>query len=155
MTIDIQISEVYREEIDIALLQQAAECVLAAEHIEGDVTVLITDDETVARLNQEFLDKSGPTDVLSFPAIEEESDFVLPPEESAYPYLGDVIIALPYTKRQARRLGRPLNDELTLLVIHGVLHLLGYDHATPEEKSEMWRRQNAILNGLSIPPMDD
>jgi len=154
MTIEIEILEAYQPLVDVDLLQQAIGCVLAAERAQGDVTVMITADETVADLNQQFLDKEGPTDVLSFPAMDEESDFVLPPEEAETPYLGDIIIALPFTQRQAQRLGRPLRHELALLVIHGTLHLLGYDHATPEEKAEMWDRQNAILHGLDIPPLE-
>ena len=150
MTIEVDVAQAYQELVDSELLARAAHCVLAAERADGDVTIIITDDETVAELNERFLDKEGPTDVLSFPAQEEESDFVLPPDESVAAYLGDVIIALPYTQRQARRLGRSLRDELALLVVHGVLHLLGYDHATPEQKIEMWRKQDAILSGLGI-----
>ncbi len=155
MTIEIEVPEAFQTLVDVDLLQQAIACVLAAERTAGDVTVVITDDATVADLNQRFLGKEGPTDVLSFPALDAEDDFVLPPEESETPYLGDIIIALPFTQRQAERLGRPLRDELALLVVHGALHLLGYDHATPAEKAEMWDRQNAILHGLALPPLED
>lgn len=64
-------------------------------------------------------------------------------------YLGDIIIALPYTRRQAATLGRRLRDELRLLTVHGVLHLLGYDHAEPDEEASMWARQDAILAQLA------
>jgi probable rRNA maturation factor len=64
-------------------------------------------------------------------------------------YLGDIIIALPYTQRQAERIGKPLRDELRLLAIHGTLHLLGYDHAAPDEEAAMWAKQDAILASLS------
>ncbi len=154
MTIEIQVQADDPSLVDVNLLQQAIECVLAAEQVTGDVTVLITDDETVAKLNQDFLDRSGPTDVLSFPTIDDNQDFVLPPEEST-DYLGDIVIALPYTQRQAQQLGRPLSAELALLCIHGVLHLLGYDHATPDEQAEMWRRQDAIMSGLGLPAPND
>jgi probable rRNA maturation factor len=155
MTIEIEVLEAYRALVDIDLLQQAIRCVLAAERAEGDVTVKITDDAEVATLNRQFMGKEGPTDVISFPAVDEETDFVLPPEEAETPYLGDIIIALPFTQKQAQRVGRPLGDELALLVVHGALHLLGYDHVTPEEKAEMWDRQNAILHGLGIPPLEE
>ncbi len=154
MTIEIEVLEAYRALVDSDLLEQAVRCALAAERAEGDVTVMITNDATVADLNQQFLGKEGPTDVLSFPAMDDDSDFVLPAAAVEAPYLGDIIIALPFTQRQAGRLGRPLQDELALLVVHGALHLLGYDHATPEEKAEMWDRQNAILHGLGIPPLE-
>jgi len=155
MTVKVEVPEAYQTLVDAALLEQAATCMLAAEHAAGDITVLLTDDEEVAELNQQFLGKTGPTDVLSFPALDEESDFILPPEEASVPYLGDIIIALPYTQRQAERFGRPLNHELALLVIHGTLHLLGYDHGTPGEKAEMWQKQNAVLSGLGIAPLED
>jgi len=154
MTVEIEVLKAYQALVDVEQLQQAVRCVLAAERAEGDVTVMITDDVTVAALNQQFLDKEGPTDVLSFPAMDDESDFVLPSEAAATPYLGDIIIAMPFTQRQAGRLGRALGDELALLAVHGALHLLGYDHATPEEKAEMWGKQNAILHGLGIPPLE-
>ena len=64
-------------------------------------------------------------------------------------YLGDIVIALPFTRRQAAALNRPLIDELRLLAVHGVLHLLGYDHAEPEEEAVMWAKQDAILAGLA------
>lgn len=153
--IEIDVLDSYLALVDSDQLQQAVRCVLAAERTEGDVTVLVTDDETVAGLNQRFLGREGATDVLSFPSMDDESGFVLPPEASAAPYLGDIIIAMPFTQRQARRLERPLGDELALLVIHGALHLLGYDHATPAEKAEMWARQNAILSGLGISPLEE
>jgi len=154
MTIEIEIPDAYQHLIDAARLREAAERVLNTEQAQGDITILLTDDETVADLNRRYLGKEGPTDVLSFPAqdVLGNDNFALPPDEP--PYLGDILIALPYTQRQAAQLGRPLVDELTLLVVHGVLHLLGYDHATPEEKAHMWARQNAILADLGIPPLE-
>ncbi len=154
MTIEIDVLEPYQELVDAARLEEVARRTLEAERAQGDITILITDDETVAELNQRYLGKEGPTDVLSFPANGPNASdgFVLPPGEAAY--LGDILIALPYTQRQAERLGRPLADELALLVVHGVLHLLGYDHATPEEKAAMWARQNAILAALGMPPLE-
>jgi len=154
MTIEIDVLEPYQEFVDSARLKEAARRVLAAERVQGDLAIIVTDDETVADLNRRFLGKEGPTDVLSFPAqAPEASDgFVLPPEEA--PYLGDILIALPFTQRQAERVGRPLEDELALLVVHGTLHLLGYDHAAEEEKARMWARQNAILAEMGIPPLE-
>jgi probable rRNA maturation factor len=85
--------------------------------------------------------------VLSFSAIEPAPGFVVAPD--AAPYLGDIVIAVPYSRRQAAALGRSLDDELRLLVVHGVLHLLGYDHASPEEEARMWARQDEILAELA------
>ena len=148
MTISIDIDEVYLPLVAPHPLSEAVQAVLDAENVVGDVTVLITDDDAITELNRRFLGIDRPTDVLSFPAQDEKSDFVLPPDFVSIPYLGDIIIAFPYTQRQARRLNRSLMDELMLLVIHGALHLLGYDHATPDEKAEMWARQDAILEDL-------
>ena len=114
---------------------------------EGEVTLLVTDDEAVAAYNQEYRGVEGPTDVLSFAAQEPTPGFVSAPEMAAY--LGDIVIALPFTRRQAAALNRPLIDELRLLAVHGVLHLLGYDHAEPEEEAIMWAKQDAILAGLA------
>jgi probable rRNA maturation factor len=152
MTIEIDVKAPYRTLVDTDFLQQAAQCVLTAERAQGDVTLVLTDDDTVAQLNQQFLGKTGPTDVLSFPAMADDEPFVLPPEAAIY--LGDVIIAMPFTQQQAQRLQRPLMHELALLTIHGLLHLLGYDHATPDEKAIMWAKQDAVLSGLGIGPMD-
>lgn len=69
-------------------------------------------------------------------------------EEEAY--LGDIIIAVPYTQRQAEGLGRTLSQELELLVVHGVLHLLGFDHATVEEEAEMWAIQHEVLRAIDV-----
>jgi len=150
MTIEIDIDEAYLPLVSPHRLSKAVQAVLDAESAVGDVTVLITDDDAVAELNQRFLGVDGATDVLSFPAQDGRSGFVLPPDLATTPYLGDIIIAFPYTRRQALRLHRPLMDELMLLVVHGALHLLGYDHATPDEKAEMWARQDTILGALHV-----
>jgi probable rRNA maturation factor len=100
----------------------------------------------VADLNQRYMGQTGPTDVLSFPAISGDDIFVMPP--GATPCLGDIVIALPFTARQASAQQNPLAAELDLLVVHGVLHLLGYDHDTEIGKAEMWALQDQILASL-------
>jgi probable rRNA maturation factor len=87
-----------------------------------------------------------PTDVLAFAAQEGEA-FVLP--EGEPPYLGDVIVSYPTALAQATEAGQPVTAELALLVVHGCLHLLGYDHAEPDEQARMWARQGAILDSLA------
>jgi probable rRNA maturation factor len=91
--------------------------------------------------------------VLSFAAQEEAEGmdvFISAPE--AQNYLGDVVISFPTAERQAAAVGHSLIDELCLLTVHGVLHLLGYDHASPEEEADMWARQAQILASLSVAP---
>ena len=104
------------------------------------VSVLITGDAKVHELNQTFRDIDKTTDVLSFPAGEQMPGMP--------PYLGDLAISLPQVKRQAEEQGNGLENELKLMGVHGTLHLLGYDHATDEEKTEMWAVQSAVLSTL-------
>lgn len=122
---------------------------------QTEIAVVITDDEEVRSLNSQFRGVDSPTDILSFPA--DEPPIVIPDEP---PYLGDLIIAYPYAKAQAERVGQDVNDNLSLLVVHGTLHLLGYDHDTPENKAEMWAKQADALRVLGIsesllPPLED
>lgn len=143
----IQVDEPFEGEVDAPDLAAAVAAVLAAEgRSDGALTVVVTGDETVTDLNLRYLGIDGPTDVLSFPAEEPTPGFVSAPEAAGY--LGDVIIAFPFTRRQAEALGRSLRDELRLLAVHGTLHLLGFDHAEPAEEAAMWARQAAILEGL-------
>lgn len=109
------------------------------------VTIVITSNEEVAALNRDFRGVDSPTDILSFPAD-------IPPMPGEPPYLGDLIIAYPYASAQAARLNHALMDSLSLLVVHGTLHLLGYDHDTLENKTEMWEAQSDALTALGISP---
>ena len=161
----VEVDEPFAAEVDAADLVRAIAAALLAEgRPDGEATLVVTSDEAIAELNLQYRGVEGPTDVLSFPAQEPASEastlhlqpstapaqpavhFVSAPEMAAY--LGDIVIALPFTQRQAAELGRPLADELRLLAVHGALHLLGYDHAEPEEEAAMWARQDAILAGL-------
>jgi probable rRNA maturation factor len=119
---------------------RAAEAVLADRHTEGDVSVLLAEDEVIAELNQRFRHKAGPTNVLSFPAA-----------VSARPHIGDVALAFGVCAREAEAQGKALGDHLTHLVAHGVLHLLGYDHMTDAEAEEMEGLERRILAGLGAP----
>ena len=144
----VEVDENYAAEVDANDLGRTIMATLLAEdRPDGEVTLLVTDDEAVAAYNQQYRGVEGPTDVLSFAAQEPTPGFVTAPEMAAY--LGDIVIALPFTRRQAAALNRPLIDELRLLAAHGVLHLLGYDHAKPEEEAIMWAKQDAILAGLA------
>jgi probable rRNA maturation factor len=144
----VEIDENYATEVDANDLGRAIVAALLAEdRPEAEVTLLVTDDEAVAAYNQQYRGVEGPTDVLSFAAQEPTPGFITAPEMAAY--LGDIVIALPFTRRQAAALNRTLIAELRLLAVHGVLHLLGYDHAEPEEEAIMWAKQDAILAGLA------
>jgi probable rRNA maturation factor len=113
------------------------------------VGVVVTDDETVRGLSRRFLGRDEPTDVLSFGlAATDEVSFALPPEEAAS--LGEVVIAYPTAVRQAEEAGRAIEAEVAHLLVHGLLHLLGYDHQRPEDERAMRRREEEVLAGLPI-----
>ena len=132
-----------RLQVSSAVIQRAARAALERESAEGELSVVLSDDAHVRDLNREYLGVDSPTDVLSFPAAETDP-------QSGRAYLGDIIISVPRAAEQARAAGHSLADEVQLLVIHGVLHLLGYDHARPVEKSRMWVVQAAILESVGL-----
>lgn len=131
--------------IPLDLLEQAARAALAHQNAppDADLTLVLTDDAQLHTLNREYLGVDAPTDVLSFPADETDPD-------TGAPYLGDILISVPYAARQCAQAGNTLDAELQLLTVHGVLHLLGHDHAEPDEKTRMWQAQSEILAGLGL-----
>jgi probable rRNA maturation factor len=118
------------------------------QHMErtGQVTLVITDDEGIRELSRDFLEIDEPTDVLAFSAQEDSGPFVSAPE--AGDYLGDVIVSFPRAKAQAEEMGHSVELEINLLVVHGLLHLLGHDHGSEEDKAIMWAEQDTILRNL-------
>ncbi len=145
--INTLIADPFRDLVAPETLERAALAVLEkhALEVEHDLTIVIEDDARLQELNQAYLEIDAPTDVLSFPSGGGEVD-----PESGHPYLGDVIISYPRALEQSQAAGHTVGDELQLLVVHGVLHLLGYDHAEPEEKEAMWRVQADILAALGV-----
>jgi probable rRNA maturation factor len=127
------------------LLKNAAQKTLEHQGIPKphSLTVLLSDDSKLQALNKEYLGIDSPTDVLSFPSGEIDL-------ETGNKYLGDVIISVPRAGQQAKAAGHPLEAEAQLLVVHGVLHLLGHDHAHPQEKTRMWKAQGEILKSLGL-----
>lgn len=146
MSYVIEVQNPHDYAVDATYLHAAAAAALAAEGADEDasLTIRLDTDAAVAALNESYRGIAAPTDVLSFPA-----DMPLMPGEA--PYLGDLIIAHDYAAAQAARENHPLRESLALLVVHGTLHLLGYDHATPAERAAMWSVQAAILEKLNIP----
>jgi len=149
--IDVQIAPSYADLVPTERLRAAARATLATEEHAGsgrtELTLVITDDPGIQSLNRDFLGNDAPTDVLAFSALEDGGPFVSSPESGGY--LGDVIVSYPRAVAQAQEQGHSLEQELDLLIVHGILHLLGYDHADDEEKAVMWARQDAILAGLA------
>ena len=128
-----------------ALLERAALATLShqKESPEADLTIVLADDAHLQELNRDYLGVDAPTDVLSFPASEMDP-------QTGSRYIGDIIISVPYAAKGAAKAGHPVESELQLLVVHGVLHLLGHDHAEPKEKAKMWKAQAEILKSLGL-----
>ena len=143
-SINVHSEDPFVGKVDERGLRRAAELALVATQASAPagLSVVITDEETVRDLNFRHLGKDAPTDVLSFPS----EDYIGDRDEP--PYLGDVLIAFPVAQQQAREAGHPIQDEIHLLTVHGVLHLLGYDHTTADERDEMWAVQNVVLAAL-------
>lgn len=126
-------------------LERAVRATLAQQKksADADLSIVLTGDAQLRQLNRDYLGIDAPTDVLSFPASESDP-------ETGSPYLGDILISIPRAKAQAKAAGHALGSEVQLLVVHGVLHLLGHDHAEPKEKAKMWRAQAEILTSLGL-----
>jgi len=140
--IEFQIAPRFRSLIDEEEIRLAVIHALLNEGKEkGEISVVLTDDDGIRELNRDFRGVDEASDVLAF-GVEGEG-FVLSPE--AYHYLGDVIISYPRAVVQAKEAGHSVEDELKLLVVHGVLHLLGYDHEDEEGEALMWKKQEEIL----------
>jgi probable rRNA maturation factor len=152
--IDLQIDPAYQTRVPTQRLIQVVQAALQhAGASQGEVTLVIANDELLHQLNRTYRSIDAPTDVLSFAAQEEaegQDVFVSAPE--AQNYLGDVVISFPTAERQAAAVGHSVADELSLLAVHGVLHLLGYDHDSEEEEADMWARQSQILTSLPSEP---
>jgi probable rRNA maturation factor len=133
--------------VDLAGLHRLAEQVMTGEDIAENtaLAVLITDDAELRDLNHRFLGIDEPTDVLSFP--DDADDFVQ--AEADEPLLGDIAISLDTAVRQAESAGHSLDHEMAHLLVHGILHLCGYDHVTsPEDETVMRAREEHYLGDL-------
>lgn len=134
------------EQIVRLVLNKAAEAYAIEPHAE--VSVVLSDDNYIHQLNRQYRGKDCPTDVLSFALNEgEEPAIIGGPGEVL---LGDIIISLETAGRQAEEFGHSLERELAYLTVHGILHLLGYDHMTEAEKKEMRHEEEYILAFLGI-----
>ncbi len=127
------------------LMLRAAELTwdLLGDDMSAEVSVAILGDADIARLNAQFRDKNKVTDVLSFPA--EDADF---PGQAAF--LGDIALALPFVRQEAALENKSLENHVSHLFVHGLLHLLGYDHESAEDAQEMEALESDILARLGI-----
>jgi probable rRNA maturation factor len=153
---DIQIDEQFQNDIDAVLIERAVAAALAAEGVAGaiEVSVLVTDDARLHQLNRHYRNVDAPTDVLSF-SDDEDNDaaptaFVRPP--NAPRYLGDLAISYERVVAQADEYGHSRARELAFLIVHGTLHLLGYDHErSAADQAAMRAREEIIMQQIGLP----
>ena len=146
--IEISVEEEFQGSVDEDRARKIAQNVLNAEGVAlpYEVSLVFTDSEMVQRLNRDYRGIDEPTDVLAFymlPQREVDDYFALPPDGVLR--LGEVIISYPQAIEQAKEQEHSTEQELALLIIHGILHLLGYDHEQPEEGKRMRGREKELL----------
>ena len=142
--IDVQIAARYRDKVKPAMLHAAAQATLDQRRLKHrvELTIVITGNAQLRSLNRVFRAIDAPTDVLSFATDEQPRPDTI--------YLGDVVISYTQAREQAQAGGHPVESELQLLVVHGVLHLLGYDHEENKEAEAMEALEIAALAGMGI-----
>ena len=147
--LDLQIDESFQDSIAEKWLRKAVEETLDAHGIESlvELGLVITDDQVVQELNQSYRGLDATTDVLAFALWEQSQEFATPPDGILH--LGEVLISYPQAERQAREQGHPLEQELALLAIHGVLHLLGYDDEDPDGEQKMRAMEEKLLASIA------
>jgi len=141
----------------IELVNKAVDISLSMEKfsIPSEISIMFVDNRYIREINKEHRQIDKPTDVLSFPIVDmyegvinsDEGDFDL--DEDVL-LLGDIIVSLEMTKAQAEEYGHSFERELAFLITHGVFHLLGYDHDTPEREEKMISKQYAVLETLNL-----
>ncbi len=137
MGVEIRVHSKFSARVDRARLARVARRTLRAERADAALTIYVTTDAEIRALNRQFHATNAATDVLSFPM-----------ERGAgkpRPYIGDVVISYARARVQARAARWRIADEVDLLAVHGILHLLEYDDVTPRARAKMWRRQEEIL----------
>jgi probable rRNA maturation factor len=142
----IDISNESGIEADHAALVRLATFALGQLRIHplAELSILLVDEDTMSAYHEKYLGEPGPTDVMSFPM-----DELRPPndgEEPALGLLGDIVLCPAVTERQARESARSTSEEAEYLLVHGLLHLLGYDHSTPAEQTEMFGLADKIIS---------
>ena len=127
-------------------VELAANAALKHENAESRfLSVVLTTDENIHEYNREYRSVDRTTEVLSFPA-DEGDDLLAPPDG----FLGDIMISIPRAREQAKALGHSTEREILFLTVHGVLHLLGYDHMRPEDEQIMLPVQRSIVEGIEL-----
>lgn len=148
---NIEINNESGVEVDEAAILSVAQYSMNELDVDpfAELSIIVVDLAAMSALHEEWMDEPGPTDVLSFPMDELRPGSVRGEEreEESESILGDIVLCPEFAAEQAAKAGHSLDDELALLTVHGVLHLLGYDHAEPEEEREMFALQGELLTG--------
>ncbi|WP_300402374.1 rRNA maturation RNase YbeY [uncultured Nocardioides sp.] len=141
----IEVLDESGRDVDVRRLSTLARFVMdrMRVHALAELCIKAVDEQTIAELNEQWMDKQGPTDVLAFPMDELRPGLV--GEEPEEGVLGDLVLCPAVAERQGETAGHGTVAELDLLTTHGILHLLGYDHAEPEEHKEMFGLQDELL----------
>lgn len=136
----------------LGLIRKALEEVLREEEffLETEVSILLVDDTRMAALNREYRGLDDTTDVLAFPMLEEALEEPVVPDPGEEVLLGDIVISVPRALEQAGACGNSFSREMVFLAVHGMLHLLGYDHESPEEAAAMRAREKKVLARLGF-----
>jgi probable rRNA maturation factor len=147
--VEVQVDEEFQARVELEPLRQAAAATLAHQWVESacELAVVVTGDEALHELNLRHRGVDAPTDVLAF-ADESRGPFVDAPGLPRY--LGDVLISFPRAEVQAAEAGHDVQAELQLLVVHGVLHLVGYDDQVEAKRARMWAVQSEVLQDLGV-----
>ncbi len=148
MPIEVQLATAGKSLPTAACIQGWAECAL--EGRVGEICIRIAGKEESKALNGRFRDVAAPTNVLSFPAGVPMPKVVNGQASEQASPLGDIMVCAPVVEAEAREQGKPLSDHFAHMVVHGVLHLRGYDHASKREAQEMEKLEAAILGRLGI-----
>ena len=137
-------------DVDESRLQRLAAYALGVMHVspEAELAIVLVDEAAMEQLHVQWMDEPGPTDVLSFPMDELRPGTEEQPTPAGL--LGDIVLCPQVAQAQADQAGHSLVDELQLLAAHGILHLLGFDHADPKEEREMFGIQRDILVGFTL-----
>lgn len=143
--VEPEIRALFARRLRMKELRQFVEQAQAAVKLRGDVSVLLTEDRQIRRWNKDFRGKNKPTDVLSFPAL---SFLAMPMDEMPTAIAGDLAISVETADKQAKEQGHALAEELKVLVLHGLLHLAGYDHETDD--GTMARAERRLRTKLGL-----
>ena len=149
MEVNVFFDTGFENVVDEAWLRKVAEAVLNAENQpDAEVGIVITGQAKIHELNQRYLGRDKPTDVLAFALKGTPSEMPFPAPDDDVDHLGEVVISVEQAEIQAKQHRHSLQRELAILLVHGVLHLIGYDHGEPDEEKVMSDKAQAILKNI-------